>query len=204
MTIEAFRADLIKKMGEDNFNKVRSVRIGIAGAGGLGSNCALNLVRVGFEKFTIADFDCVDASNLDRQFYFLDQVGMYKVEALKTNLRRINPGLDLKILKERIEKNNAKDIFADCDIVAECLDTAACKKTLLEELLIAKKFVVAVSGLGGVGSSDEIRIHQVKENLVMIGDLKSDICQKPALSPRVNVAAAKQADVILERVINVM
>lgn len=200
--IEAFRADLIKKMGEKNFDKVRSARVGIAGAGGLGSNCALNLVRVGFEKLTVADFDIVDASNLDRQFYFLDQVGTYKVEALKTNLCRINPGLDFKIIKERIEKNNAKDAFADCDIVAECLDAAACKKTLLEELLIMGKFIVAVSGLGGIGSSDEIKIHKVKENLVMIGDLKSDICQKPALSPRVNVAAAKQADVILEYVIN--
>ena len=199
--IEAFRADLIKKMGEKNFNKVRSARVGIAGAGGLGSNCALNLVRVGFEKLTVADFDRVDASNLDRQFYFLDQVGTYKVEALKTNLCRINPGLGLKIVKERIEKNNAKEIFADCDIVAECLDTAAYKKTLLEELLIMRKFIVAVSGLGGIGSSDEIKIHRIKENLVMIGDLKSDICQKPALSPRVNIAAAKQADIILEYVV---
>lgn len=202
MTIETFRANLIKKMGEKNFNKVRSVRVGIAGAGGLGSNCALNLVRVGFEKLTIADFDRVDASNLDRQFYFLDQVGMYKVEALETNLYRINPGLDLKIIKEKIEKNNVKHIFADCDIVAECLDTAVYKKTLLEEILIMRKFVVAVSGLGGIGSSDEIKIHRVKENLVIIGDLRSDICQKPALSPRVNVAAAKQADIILEYVID--
>ena len=201
MTMDAFRADLIKKLGQMNLDKIRSARVGIAGAGGLGSNCALNLVRVGFEKLTIADFDHVDASNLDRQFYFLDQVGMYKVEALKTNLCRINPGLELKILKERIEKNNVKDIFADCDIVAECLDTAVCKKTLLEELLIMKKFVVAVSGLGGVGSSDEIKIHRLKNNLVVVGDLKSDICQKPALSPRVNVAAAKQADVILEYIL---
>ena len=101
MTIEAFRADLIKKMGEKNFNKVRSVRVGIAGAGGLGSNCALNLVRVGFEKLTIADFDRVDASNLDRQFYFLDQVGKIKVEALKENLLRINPALELKIVNKK-------------------------------------------------------------------------------------------------------
>lgn len=201
MTIEAFHANLIKKMGKNNFNKVQSVRVGIAGAGGLGSNCALNLVRTGFEKLTIADFDRVDASNLDRQFYFLDQVGSYKVEALKTNLCRINTGLELRIIKERIEKDNAREIFADCDIVAECLDGAACKKTLLEELLIIRKFVVAVSGLGGIGSSDDIKIHRVKENLVMIGDLRSDICQKPALSPRVNVAAAKQADVILEYVL---
>jgi len=87
MTLEVFRYDLIKKIGADNFKKVRSAKIGIAGAGGLGSNCAVNLVRVGFEKLTIVDFDRVDAANLDRQFYFLDQVGMDKVEALEKELR---------------------------------------------------------------------------------------------------------------------
>lgn len=201
MTLKAFHDNLIKKMGGDNFKKVRSSRIGIAGAGGLGSNCAMNLVRVGFEKLTIVDFDRVEAANLDRQFFFLDQVGMDKVEALKINLCRINPGLDLKIIKKRIEKDNIRELFSDCDVVAECLDTAAYKKILLEGLLIMKKFVVAVSGLGGIGSSDDIRIHRVKDDLIMIGDLKSDICQKSAFSPRVNVAAAKQADIILEYVL---
>ena len=192
---------LIKKMGRDNFKKIRSARIGIAGAGGLGSNCAANLVRVGFQKLTIVDFDRIDAGNLDRQFFFLDQVGMDKVEALKVNLSRINPALELKIIKKRIEKDNVRELFGDCDVVAECLDTARYKKILLEELLIMKKFIVAVSGLGGIGSSDEIKIHRVKSNLVMIGDLVSDICRQPALSPRVNIAAAKQADIILEYVL---
>ena len=201
MTVETFHDNLIKKIGGDNFKKIRSARIGIAGAGGLGSNCAVNLVRVGFEKLTIVDFDRVDATNLDRQFYFLDQVGMYKVEALKINLCRINPKLALKIIKERIEKDNIRELFADCDVVAECLDTAAYKKTLLEELLIMKKFVVAVSGLGGIGSSDEIKVHRVKENLVMIGDMISDVCRKSALSPRVNITSAKQADIILEHML---
>jgi sulfur carrier protein ThiS adenylyltransferase len=201
MTTEAFYDNLIKKMGRDNFKKVQSARIGIAGAGGLGSNCAANLVRTGFQKLIIADFDRIDAGNLDRQFYFLDQVGMDKVEALKVNLSRINPALELKIIKKRIEKDNIRELFSDCDVVAECLDTARYKKILLEELLIMKKFVVAVSGLGGIGSSDEIKTRRIKDNFVMIGDLASDVCRQGALSPRVNIASAKQADIILEHVL---
>lgn len=201
MTIEAFYADIIKKLGRKNFDKVASARIGIAGAGGLGSNCALNLVRVGFRKLTIADFDVVEPANLDRQFYFLDQVGMDKAEALKINLLRINPGLELDMVRKKIEKSNIENIFGGCDIVAECLDTASYKKILVEELLKMKKIVISASGLGGVGSSDEITIHKIKNNLVIIGDLRSDICKSPALSPRVNIAAAKQADVILEYVL---
>lgn len=199
----AFRENLVKKIGEDAFERLQDIRIGIAGAGGLGSNCASNLVRAGLSKFTIVDFDSIDPTNLDRQFYFYDQVGMPKVEALKKNLERINPDIEIKIVKSKIEKDNAVELFNGCDIVAECLDIASSKKMLVEELLKAKKFIVAVSGLGGIGSSDEIKVHRLKNNLVMIGDLKSDICHRPALSPRVNIAAAKQADVILEYALNV-
>ena len=201
MTMDIFRANMVKKLGEENFKKIRDARIGIAGAGGLGSNCALTRFRAGAANLTIVDFDVVDASNLDRQFYFLDQVGERKVGALKANLLRINPDLELKMVNKKIGENNIDEIFGGCDIIAECLDTAEYKTMLLQKLLPMKKFIVAVSGLGGIGSSDDIKIHRVKKNLVMIGDLRSDICQKPALSPRVNVAAAKQADVILERII---
>jgi sulfur carrier protein ThiS adenylyltransferase len=197
-----FHENIIKKVGEDNFKKIRSARIGIAGAGGLGSNLALNLVRVGFNKLTIVDHDKIEPANLDRQFFFLDQVGMDKVEALKINLCRINPALEIKTVVGKVEKTNVRELFGGCDCVAECLDSAEYKSMLVAELLKLDKFVVAVSGLGGIGSSDDIKVRRIKKNLVMIGDLKSDISTRPALSPRVNVAAAKQADVILEYIIN--
>jgi sulfur carrier protein ThiS adenylyltransferase len=200
--MESFQDNLVKKLGKDNLKKIQSVRIGLAGAGGLGSNCALNLVRVGFKKFTIVDFDVVSPANLDRQFYFLDQVRMVKVEALKINLKRINPELELKIFNQKVERENIKDLFNDCSVVVECLDRADYKSMLVEEALALGKFVVAVSGLGGIGSSDDIKIYRIKNNLVVIGDLKSDISIKPAMSPRVNIAAAKQADVVLGFILN--
>lgn len=201
MRSTAFDENIIKKIGAANFKKVQSARIGIAGAGGLGSNCALNLVRVGFRRLTIADFDIIDPSNLDRQFYFLDQVGMSKIEALKINLSRVNPDIEITPYNRKIAAPDVKDIFGDCDAVVECLDMAESKSMLVSELLKMGKFTVTASGLGGIGSTDEIRLHKLKDNLFMIGDLQSDICRKPALSPRVNVAAAKQADVILEYVL---
>ena len=109
--MDAFRQDLIEKLGEAKLAKIEKARIGIAGAGGLGSNCAACLVRVGFRHFTIVDFDGVDPSNLDRQFYFEDQVGMKKVEALRANLLRINPGLELQMLPVKLEPANIPEIF---------------------------------------------------------------------------------------------
>lgn len=200
--MESFKENLLRKFGQDYLDKVSKSRIGFAGAGGLGSNCALNLVRSGFSKLTIVDFDIIIPSNLDRQFYFLDQVGLNKVDALKTNLLRVNPDLEIKALIKKIDKDNIKTIFADCDIVLECFDRAEHKKMLVEGLVSSGKFIVAVSGVGGIGSSDEIRIHQLKDNLVLIGDLKSDISHKPPVSPRVNIVAAKQADVVLSYVLH--
>ncbi|HOW88379.1 MAG TPA: sulfur carrier protein ThiS adenylyltransferase ThiF [Candidatus Omnitrophota bacterium] len=195
--MNAFEENLIRKLGAENFKKVQKARVGIAGAGGLGSNCAACLVRTGFRNFTIADFDRVDATNLDRQFYFADQIGMEKTEALKVNLLRINPALELKMVQVKLEPANISETFRDCDIVAECLDRADAKSMLVAELLSAGKFTVSVSGLGGIGASDEIKTQRAKKNLILIGDLRSDIEKAPALSPRVSVAAAKQADAIL-------
>ncbi len=199
--LDEFRQNLINKIGEENLLKIEQAKIGLAGAGGLGSNCALNLVRVGFKRLKIVDFDVVTAANLDRQFYFIDQVGMFKVEALKINLLRVNPNLELEMINQKIEKPDIKNLFKDCDCVVECLDRAEYKRMLVEEALRLGEFVVSASGLGGIGSSDEIRVHRRNKNLAIIGDLKSDISKTPALSPRVNVSAAKQADVILEFVL---
>lgn len=199
---QTFEQNLISKLGAEGFKKVQNTLVGIAGAGGLGSNCAANLVRSGFRRFVIVDFDKVSEANLDRQFYFRDQVGQDKTAALEENLKKINPGLDLKMIRAKIDINNIKEFFGDCDIVCECLDRAEAKAGFIGGLMTLNKFVVAVSGLGGVGDSDDIVVRRLKDDrLVMIGDMGSDIAQKPALSPRVNVAAAKQADVVLETVL---
>ena len=69
----------------------QDIRLGLPVPEGLGSNCAVALARIGIGRLIIADFDVVTESNLNRQYYFCDQVGMKKVEALKDNLIRINP-----------------------------------------------------------------------------------------------------------------
>jgi len=197
-----FEQELCRIFGQDKFDKIQSVKVGIAGAGGLGSNCAFNLTRMGFKKFCIVDFDKVEFSNLNRQFYFYDQKGRNKVEALRKNLGRINPDVEITAVAQKIEKENIKKLFNDCDVVVEAFDLAEYKSLLVEAFLATNKFIVSASGLAGVGNSDEIKVHAIKKNFFLIGDLKSDSCDAPPLSARVNVAAAKQADVILNYVIN--
>lgn len=197
-----FEKSLLGKIGADGLSAVKQVRVGIAGAGGLGSNCAAFLVRSGFCRLKIVDFDVVEAANLDRQHYFADQVGRSKVEALRENLLRINPFLEVDVEITRIEGKTACRIFGGCSIVAECLDRAEDKSMIVSALLPLGIFVVAASGLGGYGRSDEIRVHQIRDHLILVGDLQTDISLEPALAPRVSLVAAKQADVILEHVLH--
>ena len=196
-----FEKTLLSRFGEKNLSKIQSVKIGIAGAGWLGSNCAFNLVRAGFRKLTVIDFDRIDPSNLNRQFYFYDQIGMPKVKALEQNLRRINPDLEGEFIEKKIEADNILELFSDCDIVVEAFDRPEYKSLFVTKLLKTRKFLVCASGLAGWGNSDALTVRRVKDNLVMIGDQVSDFQKAVPLSPKVNIAAAKQADEILSFVL---
>jgi len=195
------RRFLEDKLGKDNLEKIESVKIGVAGCGGLGSNCAFNLVRSGFIRLKIVDFDILEESNLDRQFFFLDQVNMPKVDALEANLKRINPEIQIEAIRKRLTSANIVETFTDCDIVVEALDEAERKSMAVSNLLNKVKFIVTASGVAGFGNSDQIKIRRIKKNLSLVGDLETGIDRAPPLSPKVNIVAAKQADIILEYVL---
>lgn len=196
--VNVFELALSRTLGRGNLKKLQQVKIGLAGAGGLGSNCAQFLVRSGFKKLRLVDFDRVEASNLNRQFYFIHQVGQLKVEALKTNLLSINPDLELEALAIAITEYNAASLFKDCDALIEALDYPAGKRLVVESNLAPGKMVVAVSGLAGWGKADAITTRRVRENLYLVGDQVSETTPDcPPLAPGVNVAAAKQADIVL-------
>lgn len=197
-----FEQALAQKIGTERLQKIQSVKIGIAGAGGLGSNCAVHLVRTGFKNFTLVDFDILDYSNLNRQYYFAHQVGRVKVDVLAENLLAINPDVTIEKLCRKLEEPDFAQVFMDCHVVVEAFDQAKYKKLLVERFLDTNKLLVCASGLAGFESSDAIGIHQLRERFFMIGDLKTGVGEKtPPLAPRVAVAAAKQADVILRYVL---
>jgi sulfur carrier protein ThiS adenylyltransferase len=197
-----FEEGLVNYIGEDNLHKIQSYKVGIGGAGGLGSNCAYNLVRSGFKSFVIVDFDVVEFSNLNRQFYFAHQVGQNKVEALKENLLAINPDLDIEIKTNKITQDNIQDFFKDCDIVIEAFDQIISKRIIVEEYMNSTKLLVSATGLAGWGSSDKIKIKRVKDTFYLVGDFITEVSEDtPPISPKVNIVAAKQADIVLQYVL---
>ncbi|AEV69114.1 sulfur carrier protein ThiS adenylyltransferase ThiF [Acetivibrio clariflavus] len=196
--MNTFEKGLCNYLGEENLKKIQKLKVGIAGAGGLGSNCAFNLVRSGFKKLKIVDFDVVEPSNLNRQFYFLDQLNTSKVNALRSNLLRINPDLEIEALNIKLEKENIEQVFEECDIVVEAFDKAAYKALIAESFFSSGKLVVCASGLAGWGKSDDIVVKKIHEKFYMVGDFVSEVNEDlPPISPRVNIAAAKQANIVL-------
>ena len=177
---------------------LEKAKIGVAGLGGLGSNVLSHLVRAGIRRFVAADFDVVSASNLNRQFFFADQIGRKKTEALAENLRRIDPELELDFRDLRLTEEYTRALFADCDVVVEAFDKADAKTMLIGTLAGGGIPVVAASGLAGFGKSNDIRVRKAGKNLYLVGDLVSGISPELApASPRVGIAAAIEANTVV-------
>jgi sulfur carrier protein ThiS adenylyltransferase len=187
-----------KYFTKSQYDAIRSTTIGIAGAGGLGSNCALCLARSGFEKFVIADFDVVEASNLNRQAYFPQHIGQPKVICLKQQMTELNRNMSIKTHQLKLDATNAENIYKTCDVVVEAFDKPENKAWFVALFMKSTKLLVSASGLAGFGNNDRIVTKKIRDNFYLIGDGKSGVSQdlKP-LSPCVTIAAAKQADAVL-------
>jgi len=176
---------------------LESARVGIAGAGGLGSNCAMHLVRAGVQHITVVDFDVVNESNLNRQFFFRDQLGRKKVEALKENLLRIDPDADIRAVDMRLDASSAREVFSDCDIVVEAFDVVDAKVMLVSSFASSGKKLVTASGLAGWGRSNAMKVRKMG-NIIAIGDGETAVGANAApASPRVGIAAAMQANSVV-------
>ncbi|MDG5816069.1 sulfur carrier protein ThiS adenylyltransferase ThiF [Chitinispirillales bacterium ANBcel5] len=192
-------SDITKQfMNNEQQLKIKKCRVGIGGAGGLGSNCALILARCGFENFVVADYDRVELTNLNRQIYFPAHIGKYKVDCLKEILLTLNPEMAVQTHKVRVEMDNGAKIFGDCDIIVEAFDVPESKVMMFDSFSCSGKTLVTVSGLGGYGDSDRIQVRKIGDRIYIIGDEKSGLREdvKP-FAPCVTIAAAKQADVVL-------
>jgi sulfur carrier protein ThiS adenylyltransferase len=176
-------------------------RVGIAGAGGLGSNCAVALARSGVGTLVIADFDFVEESNLNRQYYFTDQVGMLKTSALKENIHRINPDIIVITHQQRVDSNNIPEIFSDCNVIVEAFDNPEMKQIIIETVQLKMNGIplVAASGLAGWGKSEMIKYRKIDDTLYICGDETSEVSEElPPMAPRVGMAANMQANVVVE------
>lgn len=190
----------MERHGKDLQEKFLSATVAVCGLGGLGSHIAIALARAGVGKLILIDFDKVDITNLHRQAYKANQIGEYKTDALRDNLLEIAPYIALETHNVRITEENAKGILEDTDIVCEAFDDAECKAMLTNLVLesMPDKFLVAASGMAGLGSANTIRTRRVMSRFYLCGDEQSDVQAEGSLvSSRVMLCAAHQAHTVL-------
>lgn len=150
-SMEEMEAMLLSRHTPGVHEKVKNFSVGIAGLGGLGSNAAMSLARIGIGKLLLVDFDVVEPSNLNRQQYFIRHIGMKKTEALKDLIQECNPFVEVETIDTFLDESNMAEIFKDVDIIMEAFDNAVSKALLTNTVLtkMKDKKLVAASGMAG-------------------------------------------------------
>lgn len=181
-------------------DKLKAKTVGIAGCGGLGSNCAVALARVGIGKLILADFDKIEESNLNRQYFFWDQIGKIKSDMLMENIKRINPSVEVISHNIFIDDSNFKELFQECDIVIEAFDRPESKEMIIRAMstFFPDKMLIMGLGMSGWGNNNSIKETRY-DNIMICGDQESEVSdENPPLAPRVGIVANMQANVALE------
>lgn len=180
--------------------KVKQASVGIAGLGGLGSNVAISLARIGIGNLIIADFDVIEPSNLNRQQYFIKHIGMKKTDALEEIIKECNPFVKIKKADIFLNEDNIMQTFRDVDIIVEAFDNPISKAILTNTVLtrMKDKKIVVASGMAGHFTGNSITSRKIRDNLYFVGDGESEA--KPGcglMAPRVAIAANHQANTVL-------
>lgn len=193
------RHGLSRYLTASELAKLQDVTIGIAGLGGLGSNACMMLARTGVEHFFLADYDRVESSNLNRQYYLPSDVGERKTVAMERVLLALNPEIQLETYTEELSASTIPTILPRCRIWIEALDKAETKALFVNLCLAHQRIVVSASGISGFGGP--LLTRRDIGRLTAVGDFKTDIAEAPPLAPRVIWASAMLADAVLEHVL---
>jgi len=186
--------------------KVNKSKIAIAGLGGLGSNIAIMLARIGVGQLLLVDFDIVEPSNLNRQNYNISHLGMPKTAALKKQIEEINPFIKVETKNIKVSEDNIIEIFSGYDIICEAFDKPETKSMLVNVVLnkLTKTKIVAASGMAGYDSSNLIKTVNPINRLYLCGDFENEAkIGKGLMAPRVQICAGHQVNMVLRLLLDI-
>jgi sulfur-carrier protein adenylyltransferase/sulfurtransferase len=134
---------IIPDVGMTGQKRLKNAKVLCVGAGGLGSPALLYLAAAGVGTLGIVDFDVVDESNLQRQvIHGQSDIGRSKAESARDSIREINPYVNVIVHKERLDSDNAMQIFADYDLIVDGTDNFATRYLVNDAcVLLGKPYV---------------------------------------------------------------
>lgn len=141
-------------IGAEGLTKLASKHITVVGVGGVGGYTAVMLARAGIENMTIIDFDKVSSSNINRQIVaYQSTIGKFKVDVLREMLFEINPNINLKVVAEKISKDNVANFIQNTDLVVDAIDSVADKIALI---VYCKKHNIKIISAMGAGNRSDV------------------------------------------------
>ena len=134
---------IIPDVGMTGQKRLKNARVLCGGAGGLGSPALLYLAAAGVGTLGIVDFDVVDESNLQRQIiHGQSDVGRPKAESARDSITELNPLVNVVLHEERLDSDNAMEIFAQYDLIVDGTDNFATRYLVNDAcVLLGKPYV---------------------------------------------------------------
>ncbi|HEY7432560.1 MAG TPA: adenylyltransferase/sulfurtransferase MoeZ [Streptosporangiaceae bacterium] len=134
---------IIPDVGKTGQRRLKAAKILCVGAGGLGSPALMYLAAAGIGTLGIVDFDVVDESNLQRQIiHGQSDVGRPKAVSAMESIREINPLVKVVLHEERLDSDNALEIFSGYDLIVDGTDNFATRYLVNDAcVLLGKPYV---------------------------------------------------------------
>ena len=199
-TPRQIRLALEERHGAALQQRISGASVAVCGLGGLGSHIALTLARAGVGHLRLIDFDKVDLSNLNRQQYAVSQLGQYKTEALRDTLQAVAPCCRVTCHTLKVTDAHIPTLFPGDSVIIEAFDRAEAKAMLVSGVLEnwPSAWLIACSGMAGLGSSNTIHTRRVSRRFYLCGDETTDSADGLGLmAPRVMLCAAHAANMAL-------
>lgn len=137
------RQSILPEIGIEGQEKLKSAKVLVIGAGGLGSPVLKYLTAAGLGTLGIADFDLVDESNLQRQIlYDTADIGKPKAATAAEKLRLLNPWATFQVFDTKIDAANALEIIASFDIVVDGSDNFSTRYLVNDACILLNKPLV--------------------------------------------------------------
>ena len=153
---------LLDEIGVEGQEKILAAHALIIGAGGLGSPVACYLASAGVGKITLVDDDTVDLTNLQRQIlHTTDRIGQPKALSGKETMTRINPGIEIVALQERVADARLDELVKSATVVLDCTDNFATRHAINRACAANK--VALVSG-AAVGFDGQISVYDQRQD----------------------------------------
>ena len=181
--------------GSKAIDRLSSIRLMICGAGAIGSHLADTLARQGFKRLSVIDHDRIEEHNVGTQLYGQCDVGVAKVDALRSTLFR-SVSIEIEAVRKRLDERNASKLLRDVDLVIDALDNSASRQIVQDHCRQTKTACLHIGLFADYGEVIWNERYRVPR------DVAGDVCDNPLARNLVQLTVAVAAETIVRSTID--